>query len=71
MFHPHLNDTERAVLRLLDEKGEADQHDILTVLDPELGIYYVNEVLETLYALRLIQEVDIGRFSLRAVLQEA
>lgn len=64
---PYLNDTERAVLHLIEKKGSADQHEILEVLDPELGMYYVTEVLETLYRLRLIQEVDIGCFALRSV----
>lgn len=71
MSYPSLNPTERAVLSVIEEKGTVDQHDLLAVLDPELGIYYVNDVLETLYALNLIQEVDIGRFSLRSVLEAA
>ena len=64
---PALNDTERAVLDLLETRGNADQHEILEALDPELGMYYASEVLETLYRMKLIQEVDIGCFALRAV----
>ena len=44
-----------------------DTSALLEVLDPELGMYYVTEVLETLYRMQLIQEVDIGCFALRAV----
>ena len=71
MSHPRLNATEQAVLNVIEEKGSADQHDILRVLHPELGMFYVNEVLETLYAMGLIQEIDIGRFCMRQVLEAA
>ncbi|MFQ5569126.1 MAG: hypothetical protein ACE5G0_05595 [Rhodothermales bacterium] len=62
-----LNDTEQAVFDVIQQHGVADQHDILRVLDPELGMYYIAEVLETLYAMGLIREVDIGCFSLYPV----
>ena len=64
---PHLNDTERAVLNVIEENGTADQHDVLSVLDPDLGMFYVADVLETLYALNLIREVDVGKFETQKV----
>lgn len=71
MEQPYLNETERAVLSLLEENGVADQHDILSVLDPDLGMYYVADVLETLYSFNLIREVDVGRFAPCAVPEAA
>ncbi len=71
MPYPHLNDMERAVLTLIEQQGEADQQDILRILDPELGMYFLPEVLETLYAMGLIREVDIGRYSLHVVPEPA
>ena len=60
-----LNDTERVVLSVIEERGTVDQRDILRVLDPDLGMYYLAEVLETLYAFRLIREVDVACYGLR------
>ncbi len=67
MDRPHLSDTERAVLDVIDAKGAADQHDVLNVLDPDLGMFYLADVLETLYAFDLIREVDVGKFELHSV----
>lgn len=67
----HLNTTEQAVLTLIEQQGIADQQDILGVLDPELGMYYIAEVLETLYAMGLIREVDLGCFQLHRIPQAA
>ena len=71
MNYSHLSDTERAVLTLIEENGVADQHDILSVLDPDLGMYYIVDVLETLYNFNLIREVDVGRFAPCAVPEAA
>lgn len=59
-----LSATERAVLAVIEQRGVADQKAIMDVLDPELGMYYIAEVLESLYAWHLIREVDMGCFSL-------
>ncbi len=71
MRYPHLNDTERAVLTLIERQGEADLEDILGILDPDLGMYYLPDVLDTLYAMDMIREVDIGRYVLHAVPEPA
>ena len=71
MQQPRLNDTERAVLSVIEQQGLADQHDVLSVLDADLGMFYVSDVLETLYRFHLIREVDIGRFAPCAVPEAA
>ena len=64
MEHPTLNEAERAVLDMIAQRGTARLQDILPVLIPELGLYYAGEVLQTLYAMNLIREIDSGVYSL-------
>ena len=64
MKYPMLNDSERAVLDMIAQRGTASLQDILPALIPELGLYYAAEVLQSLYAMNLIREVDTGLYSL-------
>ena len=66
MDHLTLNDSERAALDVIAQRGTASLNDILPVLIPELGLYYAAEVLHTLYTMNLIREVDSGVYSLGA-----
>ena len=64
MKYPTLTDSERAVLDVLAQRGTASLHEILPVLIPEWGLYYAAKALQTLYAMKLIREVDRGVYSL-------